>query len=209
MEQKREELLKKVSALFMRFGFKSLTMDDVARELGVSKKTLYQFFEDKNDLIKQSVIHYLKRNQELFSSKFKEAKNAVEQIFMIMQCVSDELKDSHPSIMYDLKKYYPESYDLLNQHKFSFVQKLIRENIQRGKNEGFYKSNFNDDIISKLYVSRVDVLFDTEIFPREQYTFTDVYIEFIKYHLYALATPKGIKKIEKFFNQLTKYESKK
>lgn len=200
MEEKKSGILEKASALFMKFGFKSLTMDDVARELGISKKTLYFYFEDKNDLVKQAVISHLNKNQEIVLSFCNEANNAIQEVQQLMQCVNVQMKDTHPSVIFDLQKYHPDAYELFKEHKFTFILDTIKSNISRGQQEGLYKTNMNGEIIARIYVARIDLLFNPEVFPREQFQFTDIYTEMMKYHLYALATKKGNKLLDKIFN---------
>lgn len=208
MEEKKSGILEKASALFMKLGFKSLTMDDIARELGISKKTLYFYFEDKNDLVKQAVISHLNKNQEIVFSFCNKANNAIQEVQQLMQCVNIQMKDTHPSVIFDLQKYHPDAYELFKEHKFTFILDIIKSNITRGQKEGLYKTNMNCEIIARIYVARIDLLFNPEIFPREQFQFTDIYIEMMKYHLYALVTKKGNKLLDQIFNIPSTYENK-
>jgi hypothetical protein len=208
MEEKKSGILEKASALFMKLGFKSLTMDDIARELGISKKTLYFYFEDKNDLVKQAVISHLNKNQEIVLSFCNKANNAIQEVQQLMQCVNIQMKDTHPSVIFDLQKYHPDAYELFKEHKFTFILDIIKSNITRGQKEGLYKTNMNCEIIARIYVARIDLLFNPEIFPREQFQFTDIYIEMMKYHLYALVTKKGNKLLDQIFNIPSTYEIK-
>jgi AcrR family transcriptional regulator len=208
MEEKKSGILEKASALFMKLGFKSLTMDDIARELGISKKTLYFYFEDKNDLVEQAVISHLNKNQEIVLSFCNKANNAIQEVQQLMQCVNIQMKDTHPSVIFDLQKYHPDAYELFKEHKFTFILDIIKSNITRGQKEGLYKTNMNCEIIARIYVARIDLLFNPEIFPREQFQFTDIYIEMMKYHLYALVTKKGNKLLDQIFNIPSTYENK-
>jgi AcrR family transcriptional regulator len=208
MEEKKSGILEKASALFMKLGFKSLTMDDIARELGISKKTLYFYFEDKNDLVEQAVISHLNKNQEIVLSFCNKANNAIQEVQQSMQCVNIQMKDTHPSVIFDLQKYHPDAYELFKEHKFTFILDIIKSNITRGQKEGLYKTNMNCEIIARIYVARIDLLFNPEIFPREQFQFTDIYIEMMKYHLYALVTKKGNKLLDQIFNIPSTYENK-
>lgn len=208
MEEKKSNILEKASELFMRLGFKSLTMDDIARELSISKKTLYQHFEDKNELVKQAVILHLSKNQKNVESYCCNATNAIVQVMSLMECVNIQMKDTHPSVIFDLQKYHPDAFEFFKKHKFTFILDIIKNNIERGKQEGLYKTNLNTEIIARIYVARIDMLFNPEVFPREKFQFTDIYMEMMKYHLYALSTAKGNKILDKIFNTPSANENK-
>lgn len=201
MENKAEQIIQKAIKLFMRYGIKSLTMDDVARELGMSKKTLYQFFDDKNDLVVKSLSADLMEDQCVMNTAMSTAKDAIEEVLLCGKCVAEDIKGMHPSILYDLQKYHPEAYLKFKEYKFNYVYQTVYKNILRGIKEGLYRENLNPEIVAKIYVARIDLILDPELFPIEQFTFVDVYKEMMRYHLYSLASLKGRKILDKIFEK--------
>jgi AcrR family transcriptional regulator len=192
MEQKEIQLIEQVDKLFMRCGIKSLTMDDIARELGISKKTLYQFCTDKEDLLKKSFAHYFKCEEQLQNNIQDKNLNAIDEIFEVSKHVSEMLKTIHPSIHYDLRKYYPETWKIFSEYRKNFMLKCVSDNMEKGKKEGLYRANLNIPIVARIHISRVDVVFDGELFPANQFNFAEVFFEMIRYHIRGIASPKGI-----------------
>lgn len=196
-ESKEEQLLEQIEKLFMRYGVRSLTMDDIARELGISKKTIYLHFEDKADLVKKGMASHFVREEKKMQCVFQDSKNAIDELFNITSCVRENIKSVQPSIMYDLQKYYPEAWKQFNTHKFGFILNSISNNLKRGIEEGYYRAEINVDVVSKLYVSRIEIIFDQDFFPSDKYNLLDVHFEMVSYHLYAICSSKGLKYLEK------------
>ncbi len=199
MESRIEQITEKAIRLFLKYGIKSLTMDDVARELGISKKTLYQYFEDKNDLVKKVATLNLQQEQCKIQEALKYSANAIEEMLNINRCVREQVKDMHPSILFDLQKYHPEAYEIFKQHKFSYVMQIMLKNLNRGIEEGIYRKDLHPEIVARIYVGRIDLIMDGELFPSDVFSFVDVYMEMIRYHLFGVVNTKGLKLLEKIF----------
>lgn len=192
MEQKEQQLLEQVDKLFMRFGVKSLTMDDIARELGISKKTLYLYCSDKEDLLIKSFAHHFKCEEEFQNTILSKKLNAIDEIFEVSKHVSEMLKTIHPSIHYDLRKYYPEAWKIFSEYRKNFMLKCVSDNMEKGKREGLYRANLNIPIVARIHISRIDIVFDGELFPANEFNFREVFFELIRYHIRGIASPKGI-----------------
>lgn len=193
MEDKAIQIIQRSLPLFLKLGVKSLTMDDIARELGISKKTLYQYFADKNQLIIKVVEFDLHHDECQMHNSIQGTTNAIEEIFSVAACVIDQIKNIHPSIIFELKKYYPEAYAKFNEHKKGFILESVLNNIKRGIKEGLYATNFNAEIVARLYTSKVDTLFDVELFPPNKFKTEDIYKEMLMCHIKSLVNEKGLK----------------
>lgn len=192
MEQKELQLFQDVDKLFMRCGIKSLTMDDIARELGISKKTLYLYCKDKEELIIKSFSNHFKC-EEVFHEDIRSRNlNAIDEIFKISKHVAGMLQNLHPSVQYDLRKYYPEAWKIFSEYKKNFMLKCVAENMEKGKKEGLYRDTLNIPIVARFHIARIDVVFDGEVFPPNQFNFQEVFFELIRYHIRGIASPKGI-----------------
>lgn len=186
-----EKIIEGCEKLFRRYGIKSLSMDDIARELGMSKKTIYQYVTDKNDLVIKTFGSILDCNKQKCYLFENEAKNPVEEIRMITREISQHMKGINSSVFYDLQKYHPDAWQLFNNFTNSFVYERIKTNLESGIAQGFYRSDINTDIVSKIYISMMGLITDQERFSNHDYDFSTIYGEIVKYHFHAICTDKG------------------
>lgn len=202
MEIKKLELLERATAVFLKYGIKSVTMDDMARELVVSKKTLYQHFKDKNDLV-EAIIKAKTTHDEVACKQFNaESENAVQELFKIGEFVSNMMKDIHPSVFFDLKKFHPEAWKMIHNHKWKFVKETILENIKRGKKEGVYRSEINDEVLAIMYVGATDLISNGEAFADTNLSSDKLFIEIMTFQILGMANEKGLK----YLNNILKNE---
>lgn len=193
----KELLLLSVTELFMRYGIKSLTMDDISRHLGISKKTLYLVATDKKDLVKQCVELTVNAEECMLCDITTQKGNAIDELFDVNKRISQKLQNVQPAVMYDLQKYYPEAWKLMENHKQCFVAEMVVENIKRGIEEGLYRENVNAEIVAKIYVGLIDKMFDPDFFPTNKYSFEVLHREIARYHIRGIASEKGIKYLSK------------
>ncbi|HLU84420.1 MAG TPA: TetR/AcrR family transcriptional regulator [Vicingaceae bacterium] len=198
---KHIELLANCAQLFMKYGIKSLTMDDIANHLGISKKTLYLYVSDKKDLVKQVVELEIEHEECMLDEIVNKEGNAIEELLRINQKVSEKLQNIQPSVMYDLQKYYPEAWKIFEEHKCSHIPSIVEANIEKGKEEGFYRDNVNAKIISKLYVLMVDNMFNSDIFPPFENSYKQLHLEIARYHIRGIASRKGIDYLKEILSQ--------
>ncbi len=185
----------------MRNGIKSMTMDDIARSMGMSKKTLYKSFKDKSDLVHQVLENHLEEDKKALNDICSSGLNAIDEMFEITKHVGEQIKDIHPSIHFDLEKYYPEAWQVFNDYKFNYIYSSVKANLEKGIKENLYRENLNASIVAKIHISRIDIMFDSQVFPVSEYKFSDVATEMMRYHIRGIASEKGIKyMIEKLKN---------
>lgn len=196
MNEELKNILFRVRDLYMRYGVKSVTMDDVAHELGISKKTLYQHVVDKNDLVLKVFELEIDDSCTQFECSFIEESNAIEQLFDVHKWVIKRMKEYSPVSDYDLKKYYPDLYRKLQRVRRERMYNFIKYNLQKGKDEGLYRSDLDVEIIAKIHVSRIQNTFDSDLFSNEEKTSFKVFFEFFVYHIRGIASEKGIKLLE-------------
>lgn len=205
MNKEFEKILETVSVLYRKYGIKSVTMDDVAHELGISKKTLYQYVSDKSELV-EKVVEYT-RHCNFSSMNEKTLKgNAIEQLIEVSQRVNSLMKDHSPSYEYDLKKYYPEIFRNLMSARREVMYESMLANIRQGKKEGVYREELDEVIISKLHLLRMENLQSSEIFKEEEMHTSKFFRELFIYHIHGLATLKGLEILNKNINSLLQLE---
>lgn len=192
MNEKEIELYQNVGLLFIRLGIKSLTMSNIAKELRISKKTLYKFVKDKADLVNKVMQLQCSAEECLVEGFAKNAKNAIDEILTISKYVSAQLQQVNPSLHHDLANYYPEAFKTFGDHKEHVICAFVEKNMERGIKEGIFRENLNPKIIAKLHVHKIDALFDPDIFPPSEISFQEAHTEMMKYHIRGIANEKGI-----------------
>jgi len=192
----------KVRELYMKYGIKSITMDDVASELGISKKTLYQFVTDKDDLVGKFIDNEIALRQEEICKCFGIGFNAIEELFEISIFMNKLMHDQNPTTEYDLKKYYPQHYQKTVKARREGIYNYILLNLKKGVKEGLYRKDMNKEIIAKLYLSRSENTNLNELFTVEEFTSIKLFMELLTYHVRGIATEKGIIVLEKKVKEL-------
>ncbi len=193
----KQKLFSTVESLFMKYGIKSITMDDVSKELGISKKTLYQYVENKKDLIDKVMQQNFANELRDIAEIHQNSKDAIDEMLQVSKHVTQQLREMHPSVVYDLQKYYRESWQEMEKFHEEFIYGQIKQNIERGQQEGLYRLDLDPDIIAKLYVSKTMVIVDESTFPLREYNREKLFLEYIFYHIRGIASLKGLKLLEK------------
>jgi AcrR family transcriptional regulator len=200
MDEVKFKLLQGSEALFMRYGFKSITMDDIARELGISKKTLYQYFIDKNDLVNQSVENHLETEREFCLKLVDNEKDPISYLLAISNNFGNEAKHINAAVLFDLRKYFKEAYDKIEAYSKEFIYGQILQNLQQGKEKGLYRKEINESVIALYYVNMVQFLVNPDNYQKEVKDFHVLHKELVLYHLHGILTEKGIKQLNKLTN---------
>jgi AcrR family transcriptional regulator len=201
MDLKKIELLERASAVFMKYGIKSVTMDDLSRELGISKKTFYIYFEDKNDLVNSMIQAKIEMDKHACTVSKDDAENAIAALVNISRVVIEHLSQVNPTVFLDLKKHYPEAWKKMRDHKWEFVLDDIHKNILQGISEGLYRENLSPKIIARYYVGSIDILMDGEVFPWPEFKADEVLAEILRFQIRGLANDNGIKYLKENFNR--------
>jgi len=197
MNEELKNILLKARELYMKYGIKSITMDDVARELGISKKTLYQYVTDKDDLVGKFVDNEISMRQEEICKCFRIGYNAIEELFEISIFMNKLMRNQNSATEYDLKKYYPVHYEKTIKARREGIFNYILVNLKKGINEGLYRKEMNKEVIAKLYLWRSENTHFDELFTIEEFTSIKLFVELINYHVRGIATEKGIMILEK------------
>jgi len=204
--QIKNKILSEGKYIFIQNGIRNTSMDDIARHFSISKKTLYLHFRDKNDLISQIIQRdtEFKEKAILQIIDANMSKNAIEGYFSVFNFILPELNKLPLHILSEMKKYHPESWQIIHQHKTSFVRNTMKNNLQKGIEEGLYRKELNPDIVSTVYIGALDNLSNENLFSSQYYSLGELYIEFITYHLYGIVSPRGyeiVKKLTKSFKK--------
>jgi AcrR family transcriptional regulator len=202
MDEKTLHILEQVRRLYHRYGIKSVTMDDVAEHLCISKKTLYEYFTDKEDLVRNIVmLDHSNRNKFFREIKNKDL-NAIEELFEVYRMINTMFRDYNASMEYDIHKYYPDLYLKVKEISRKKMYDTMFNNMNKGKKEGLYRKDLNSKIIARLHVFRIENMFDNDIFTMEELTSVKVFNEVFVYHMQGIMSTNGRTFFEKNFNRL-------
>lgn len=198
MEEKVKHILEETTKLFIRYGVKSVSMDDVARHLGMSKKTLYQYFTDKKDLVTSVMNYHMNDTTECFHALAMEDGNAIDILLKVSRILIEKFGKLNSSVNYDLQKYYPEAFKAMMDHKKSHILENIERNLNRGIKEGYYRKDFNVTVVAYFYLVRMDHVFsiDPDNEPMKNISLETVLRELFVYHIRGIANEKGIEYLE-------------
>lgn len=188
----------KAQGLFMQYGLRSVSMDDIAGNLGMSKKTIYQYYADKDELIEAVINEELQQSQTICERDQHSSANAVHEIFLAMDMVVELLSAMNPSLIHDMQKYHPKAFLKFQQHKNEYLFNVIRKNLERGIREGLYRGEINLDIIARFRVESIMMPFNPDFHSRVKYNLVQIEEEMIIHFLFGLASPKGYKLIIKY-----------
>lgn len=200
MEEKELRILEGATELFFRYGIKSITMDDIAKHLGMSKKTIYQYYLDKNAIVHQITINALNKNKLICCEIDKHKKNAIEKIFETMRHMETMFSTMNINLIYDMQKYHPKSWILFKKFKEEFLLKSIEDNLEQGIKEGLFRVDFNIHVLAQLRVAQMDWAFNPENYTSaimQTQGFTKVHVALLDHFLHGIATLKGHKLINK------------
>ncbi len=203
-----KNILSKVRELYMKYGIKSITMDDVASELGISKKTLYQYVADKDELVGKFIDNEIEIRQEEICRCFGSGFNAIEELFEISLFMNKMMKDQNPATEHDLKKYYPQHFQRIVKVRRERMYNYIVLNLKKGKEEGLYRTDLDEEVISKLYISRTENIHVSEMFTVEEFTSIKLFMELLTYHVRGIATETGIAVLEKKLKEIETLKNK-
>lgn len=194
----KARILQAAETLFMRNGIRSVSMDDIATHLAISKKTLYKWFENKDQIVLGVMTEHLAVAQSQCSGLAGQATNAVEEMLHVSQWADQQFGDIHPSIFYDLRKYYPTTWQLFQAHKNTFILEQITRNLRRGIAEGLFRSDLDVEVLARLNLAQIEMAFDPELYPPGQFTVLRVSRVFDEHFLLGVATLKGHKLINEY-----------
>ncbi|MBL7882886.1 MAG: TetR/AcrR family transcriptional regulator [Bacteroidia bacterium] len=194
----KDRILKGAEELFFKFGIKSVTMDDIAKHLTISKKTIYQFYSDKNEIVETLMKISLKQDECEFQQIQHDSANMIEEVMNMMKHISAMFSKVNPTIFYDLQKYHPKAWAQFKAFKNDCMVKVIETSIERGKKEGLVRTDINSKILSKMRIEQVEMGLNPDVFPPQEYRLVDIQLSLIDHFLHGICTLKGHKLINKY-----------
>jgi len=195
----KEYIISESDKLFCQYGLKSVTMDDIAKQLGKSKKTIYSHFTDKNEIV--NIVIEIKLNSQkcIILDSIDLAENAVHEVSFAVANMKELLSNLNPSLFYDLQKYHPEAWMYFKDFREKHLFKTIHDNLKRGINEGCYRKDLKTDILTQMRLEQMDLIFNnSSAYTNGKYGLAQVMTELTEHFLYGICTLKGHKLINKY-----------
>ena len=193
----KDRILKGAEELFFKYGIKSITMDDISKHLAISKKTIYQYFDDKNQVVETLMKSRMHKNECEVEQIAKDSANVIEEVFGLMKHLSVMFSQMNPNLFYDLQKYHPDSWKLFKAFKEECVERMVENSIKKGIKDGLVRSDINPKIIARIRMEMVEMGFNPQIFPPDKFKMLDVQLASLDHFLHGICTIKGHKLINK------------
>lgn len=197
----KDRIREKANELFRRYGIKSITMDEIASQLGVSKKTLYQFYADKDELVTAVAGEWIQFSEGCCDTYRQKCENAIDEIFLAMDFVQEMFSNMNPSMLYDLQKYHPQAFQKFDAHKNRYLYDSIMANLERGIAEGLYRPDLNKEILTKFRLESMLLPFNIEMFPSGKFTMGELEREILLHYLFGVSSLEGYKLIVEYLQR--------
>ena len=189
------------------YGFKRVTMDDIARELAISKKTIYQFFKDKNEIVCSAAEQHLKKESRELEILENKSENVVEYLVNLCKHMRGHIKAVAPGALQDLKKHYPEGWKIFTHYKQEVFLKSIVRSLQRGVEEGYFRADINPEILGIMRMEQIQMSFEENLYPRTKFDFTEVQMQMLKHFIAGIVTEKGKELFKNYANSTNTNEN--
>jgi AcrR family transcriptional regulator len=191
-------ILETAGRLFRKYGIKSISMDDIARELSISKKTIYQFFKDKNEIVSITTRMFLNLQKEKFDKIQMESENAIEQLYKATLGAREIFEKINPYIMFDIRKYYKDAWELYLDHEKNVMYQSLVTTLENGIREGLFRSDLDIGILATLRLEEIKLAFDQDVFPEDVFNFREVQFQFLDHFFYGIVTVEGYALLNKY-----------
>ena len=186
--------------LFLTAGIKSVTMDDIARHLGMSKKTIYQFFKDKNELVIALVKKKIAEDEAQMNEIISRSANVIEEMINMMKCSEEIVSRINPIVIHDMKKYHPDAWKQFQNFKAGVLVHTMEELLAKGIKQGYIRPEIDVKIIARMRVNQVELGFNTNIYPVSEFNAWTVQQQFNEHFNYGICTLKGYKLLNQYKN---------
>jgi len=192
----RDRIIEQSIQSFMKYGIRHVTMDEIANNLGISKRTLYEVFKDKNELLNTCMKHLELKQDESHQKLTSECSNTLEVMIRTMQEGLKYMDIINPVFFSDLKKYYPMVWEEKQREHTTKGLNKIHTQLRKGINEGLFRKDFDIKIVAKLFHEQMNLIVDDSIFPKDEYNFQDLFKNMVINFVRGISTRKGTELID-------------
>jgi len=198
IDEIKQKIADAANELFMKYGIRSISMDDIARHLGISKKTIYQHFSDKEDIVTLVTQAHMEKSWLEFDEIRESATNAIDELAKISICLKKNMEEINPSLLFDLQKYHPKAWSVWLDYKTRCIMESVQRNLKQGITEGYYRPEINVEIISIMRMALIEIAFDDKIFSQEEFKLPEVQLQIFDHFVRGIVTEKGNKLYQQY-----------
>ena len=195
-----ERIIQGGEELFLTAGIKSVTMDDIAKHLGMSKKTIYQFFKDKNELVIALVKKKLQEDEDQMCALISKSGNVIEEMINMMKCSEEIFSRINPIVIHDMQKYHPDAWQQFQDFKATVIVRTLEELLTKGIQQGYIRPDIDVKIMARMRVTQVEMGFNTNIFPLAEFSPWKVQYQLLEHFNFGICTLKGFKLLDEYKN---------
>jgi AcrR family transcriptional regulator len=195
-----ERIIEGSEELFLTAGIKSVTMDDIAAHLGMSKKTIYQFFKDKNELVIALVKKKLQEDEEQMNAIISQSGNVIEEMINMMKCSEDIFSRINPIVIHDMQKYHPDAWKHFQNFKSGVIVQTLEQLLSKGIKQGYIRPDIDVKVLAIMRVNQVELGFNTNVFPLAGFNTWKVQQQLLEHFNYGICTLKGYKLLNQYKN---------
>ncbi len=197
------KILEEAKQLFMRIGIKSVSMDDIAQILRISKKTIYKCFKDKQDLVNRVIEEKINFEKSTLKKYANSDKNAIQRMIDFSRYISQSKKNLNPTMIYDMQKFYPDQWAKMEEFRTDYFKETIKNNLKNGIKSGLFRSDLNADLIALMYITLVSGMVKQFTSAENNYQFQTIHFQMVSYHLHGICTEKGRTYLKQHINEIT------
>ncbi|MEM6525016.1 MAG: TetR/AcrR family transcriptional regulator [Bacteroidota bacterium] len=203
----KNKIIEGASTLFHKYGVRSVSMDDIARYLSMSKKTLYQYFKDKDELVTLGMQAHMEQEKAEFQEIANNAHNAIHEMAGVTKLMRKNMKGINPSLLFDLQKYHPNAWNVWLDFKENYIKDSVVSTLQKGMEQGLFRDEIDPEVMAIFRVEQVQMAFDDRVFPADKFNFKNVQMSFLDHFIHGLVNDKGRELLKKYLDQETKTNS--
>ncbi|MEQ9438518.1 MAG: TetR/AcrR family transcriptional regulator [Cyclobacteriaceae bacterium] len=197
--ENKEQIARAAEYLFMSYGVRSVTMDDIAKRLGISKKTIYQHFRDKDEVVCLATLRILEREKTELDQIQGQAENAIHELHLLSNYIRQHIVNINPSALFDLQKYHQDAWEIYLNFKDTVFLQSVELTLERGINEGYFRAGIDPKILAVLRIEQIHISFDERVFPKDEYDLKEVHLQLFDHFTHGVLTPKGVELFQKYF----------
>ena len=206
MQDIPDKIIQEAASLFLKYGIKSVTMDDISSSLGISKKTVYQYFHDKKEIVNRVAKNHLENERKIFEEIHSNAENAIDKLYRHSIFMRESFEKMNPVVIYELKKYYKDAWQLFLEYKKNVFSNRMIETLREGINQGYFRKNIDPEILISLRFEIMQMIADGRLFPPDKYDFREVQIQLFDHFIHGILTEKGHVLMNNYFKSVQNHE---
>ncbi len=204
--ESKEQIVKAAEDLFLTYGVRSVTMDDISKKLAISKKTIYQHYRDKNEIVCLVAQRVLEREKEQIDQLKLASKDVVHELLLLSDYIREHAQSVNPSVLFDLQRYHRSAWKIYLEFKENVFLESLNDTLSRGKQQAYIREEINVEILSLLRMEEIQMAYDADVFPRDNFNFREVQGQLFDHFVHGILTPKGLETLRHYQEKINTNE---